>query len=41
MADTFFGVSMISMNYEDEVRQIKIEILCFLRQPRIHTSVFK
>ena len=33
MAETFFGVSMIPMNYKDEVRQIKIELLCFLRHP--------
>ena len=30
MAETFFGVSMIPMNYKDEVRQMKSELLCFL-----------
>ena len=34
MAETFFGVSMIPMNYKDEVRQIKSELLCFLRHPK-------
>ena len=33
MAETFFGVSMIPMNYKDEVRQIKSELLCFLGHP--------
>ena len=33
MAETFFCVSMIPMNYNDEVRQIKSELLCFLRRP--------
>ena len=30
MAETFFGVSMIPMNYKDEVRQIKSELLFFI-----------
>ena len=34
MAETFFGVSMIPMNYKDEVRQIKSELLCILRHPK-------
>ena len=34
MAETFFGVSMIPMNYKDEVRQIKSKLLCFLRHPK-------
>ena len=39
MAETFFGVSMIPMNYKDEVRQIKSELLCFLGHPRVtHTD---
>ena len=33
MAETFFGVSMILMNYKDEVRQIKSELSCFLGHP--------
>ena len=35
MAETFLGVSMIPMYYKNEVRQIKSEFLCFLRQPSI------
>ena len=34
MAKTFFGVSIIPMNYKDEVRQIKRELLCFLGHPK-------
>ena len=34
MAETFVGVSTIPMNYKDEVRQIKSELLCFLGHPR-------
>ena len=33
MAETFFGVSMIPMNFKGEVRQIKSELLCFLGHP--------
>ena len=33
MAETFFGVSMIPMKYNDEVRHIKSELLYFLRHP--------
>ena len=40
MAETFFGVSMIPMNYKDEVRQIKSELLCFLRHPREGCSLY-
>ena len=35
MAEFFFGVSMIPMNYKDEVRQIKTELLYFLGHPRV------
>ena len=35
MAETFVGVSIIPMNYKDEVRQIKSERLCFLRHPYV------
>ena len=34
MAETFFGVSMIPINYKDEVRQIESELLCILGHPR-------
>ena len=35
MAETLFGVSMIPMYYTNEVRQIRSELLCFLRHPRV------
>ena len=38
MAEIFFGVSMIPMNYKDEVRQIKSELLSFLRHPNVPVS---
>ena len=40
MAETFFGVSIIPMNYKDEVRQIKSELLCFLRHPNASVHAF-
>ena len=35
MAETFYGVYMTPMYYKNEVRQIKSDLLCFLRHRKV------